>query len=161
MGKYAREKNRWDLRDWRIIHKSRTCFKKTELLNKIFMVLQAEIMRKADLEGVGLVTRKMGNAVSPVVELTKNDDEYTLSSSSTFKNVVLKFKPGVEFDQETPDGRKVKATITVDGNTLHEVQKDPSSGKETVIDRTFTDDEVKMVMSVDNITATRIYKIQA
>ncbi|XP_044261059.1 fatty acid-binding protein, adipocyte isoform X2 [Tribolium madens] len=111
--------------------------------------------------GVGLVTRKVGNAVSPVVELTKNDDEYTLSSSSTFKNVVLKFKPGVEFDQDTPDGRKVKATITVDGNTLHEVQKDPNSGKETVIDRTFTDDEVKMVMSVDNITATRIYKIQA
>ncbi|XP_063926986.1 fatty acid-binding protein, adipocyte isoform X2 [Zophobas morio] len=111
--------------------------------------------------GVGLVTRKMGNAVSPVVDLTKDGEEYTLSSSSTFKNVILKFKPGVEFDQETPDGRKVKATITVDGNTLHEIQKDPGSGKETVIDRTFTDDEVKMVMSVEGITATRIYKIQA
>lgn len=92
-----------------------------------------------------MVTRKMGNAVSPVVDLTKDGEEYTLSSSSTFKNVILKFKPGVEFDQETPDGRKVKATITVDGNTLHEIQKDPGSGKETVIDRTFTDDEVKMV----------------
>nr|CAI5860832.1 unnamed protein product [Callosobruchus analis] len=94
--------------------------------------------------GVGLVTRKMGNAVSPVVELKKEGDEYVLSSTSTFKNVVLKFKPGVEFDQETPDGRKVKATITVDGNTLKETQKN-ADGTTTTIDRTFTNDEVKMV----------------
>ncbi|XP_019875794.1 probable fatty acid-binding protein isoform X2 [Aethina tumida] len=110
--------------------------------------------------GVGLVTRKMGNAVSPVVDLAKEGDEYVLSSVSTFKNVIIKFKPGVEFDQETPDGRKVKATITVDGNTLHEVQKG-ADGKTTTIDRTWTDDEIKMVMTVDNITATRVYKAQA
>lgn len=90
------------------------------------------------------MTRKMGNAVSPVVTLQKEGDEYVLTSDSTFKHVVLKFKPGVEFDQETPDGRKVKSTITVDGNTLHEVQKG-ADGKQTVIDRTFSNDEVKMV----------------
>lgn len=91
----------------------------------------------------------MGNAVSPVVDLTKSGDEYTLTSVSTFKNVVLKFKPGVEFDQETPDGRKVKSTITIDGATLHEVQKDPNNGKETTIDRTFSNDEVKMVRNIE------------
>lgn len=96
------------------------------------------------LTGVGLVTRKMGNAVSPVVDLQKDGDEYTLNSVSTFKNIVLKFKPDVEFDQETPDGRKVKATITIDGNTLIETQKN-ADGSQTVINRTFTDDEVKMV----------------
>ncbi|VEN47099.1 unnamed protein product [Callosobruchus maculatus] len=109
--------------------------------------------------GVGLVTRKMGNAVSPVVELKKEGDEYVLSSTSTFKNVILKFKPGVEFDQETPDGRKVKATITVDGNTLKETQKN-ADGTTTTIDRTFTNDEVKMTMNINDITATRIYKLQ-
>ncbi|CAH0549572.1 unnamed protein product [Brassicogethes aeneus] len=107
--------------------------------------------------GVGFLTRKLGAAASPVVDLTKEGDEYTLTSVSTFKNVILKFKPGVEFDQETPDGRNVKATITVDGATLHEVQKD-SAGKTTIIDRTWSPEEVKMVMSIDNITATRIYK---
>lgn len=94
------------------------------------------------ITGVGLVTRKMGNAVSPVVDLQKDGDEYILSSSSTFKNVVVRFKPGVEFDQETPDGRKVKATITVDGDTLTEIQK---GDKETTIVREFSDDEIKMV----------------
>lgn len=89
----------------------------------------------------------MGNAVSPVVDLKKEGEEYILNSVSTFKNVVLRFKPGVEFDQDTPDGRKVKSTITVDGNTLVEVQKNPD-GSQTVINRTFTDDEVKMVSEI-------------
>lgn len=102
----------------------------------------------------------MGNAVSPVVELTKSGDEYTLSSSSTFKNVVVKFKPGVEFDQETPDGRTVKSVFTVDGATLHEVQTS-ADGKKTTIDRTWSNDEIVMEMQVDDIKAKRVYKIQS
>lgn len=93
----------------------------------------------------------MGNAVSPVVDLQKDGDDYVLNSVSTFKNIVLKFKPGVEFDQDTPDGRKVKATVTVDGNTLVEVQKN-ADGSQTVINRTFSDDEVKMVSKIFRFT---------
>lgn len=97
-----------------------------------------------------MITRKMGSAVSPVVDLVKDGDEYTLSSISTFKNIITKFKSGEEFDQETPDGRKVKSTITVNGNVLTELQKDPS-GKDTTIIREFTDDQVKMVNFGQNI----------
>ncbi|XP_066251761.1 myelin P2 protein isoform X2 [Euwallacea similis] len=110
--------------------------------------------------GVGLITRKVGNTVSPVVDLAKEGDEYILSSISTFKNVILKFKPGVEFEHETPDGTKATSTISIEGNTLKEVQK-RSDGKVTTIDRTFTDDEVKMVMNIGDITSTRVYKLQA
>lgn len=99
------------------------------------------------LPGVGLVTRKMGNAVSPVVELNKDGEEYVLTSNSTFKNMTTKFKPGVEFDTETPDGRKVKSTFNVDGNALREVQKG-ADGKLITIDRTFTPDEIKMVQKL-------------
>uniref|UniRef100_A0A023F8M4 Fatty acid-binding protein, muscle n=1 Tax=Triatoma infestans TaxID=30076 RepID=A0A023F8M4_TRIIF len=107
--------------------------------------------------GVGLVTRKMGNTVSPVIELLEEDGEYTLKSSSTFKNTVIKFKLGEEFDQETPDGRKVKATITLEGdNKLVEVQK---GEKETTLIREFSKDEVKMTLTVDDIVCTRIYKV--
>lgn len=60
------------------------------------------------LTGVGLVTRKMGNAVSPTVELTEKDGTYTMKTTSTFKNQELVFKSGEEIDEETPDGRKVK-----------------------------------------------------
>lgn len=94
--------------------------------------------------GVGLVTRKMGATVSPVISLNKDGDNYVLTSNSTFKNMTSKFQPGIEFDDETADGRKVKSTITIDGNVLKEVQKD-GNGKITTLERTFTDNEVKIV----------------
>ncbi|XP_049793900.1 fatty acid-binding protein, muscle-like isoform X1 [Schistocerca nitens] len=105
--------------------------------------------------GVGMVTRKMGNAVSPVIELTKDGDTYTLKSSSTFKNTVITFKLGEEFEEETPDGRKVKSTITQDGNKLHHIQK---GEKTTTIVREFSAEEVKMTITVDDLVCTRIYK---
>lgn len=108
--------------------------------------------------GVGLVTRKIGNSLSPVIELSMNgDDCYVLSSTSTFKNVVTKFKPGIEIDDETPDGRKVKSFFCVDGNVVTEKQID-AAGKVTTIERTWTEDEVKMILKVDGVTCSRIYK---
>lgn len=92
--------------------------------------------------GVGMVTRKMGNAVSPVVELTKADDKYTLTSNSTFKNTSTAFKLGEEFDEETPDGRKVKSVIVQEGNKLVHTQK---GDKTTTIVREFLPDQLKMV----------------
>jgi len=108
--------------------------------------------------GVGLVTRKMGNTVSPVVELKKEGDVYTLTSSSTFKTTVISFEPGKGFDEETADGRKVKTTMTIDGNKLTQVQK--GVDRTTTIVREFTADEMKAVMHVDDIVCTRIYKAQ-
>nr|BAN20163.1 allergen, putative [Riptortus pedestris] len=106
--------------------------------------------------GVGMIARKMGNTVSPVVELTEDGGTYTLKSSSTFKDTELVFKLGEEFEEETPDGRKVKSLITLDGdNKLIHVQK---GDKESKIVREFTPDEVKMTLTVDDIVCTRIYK---
>lgn len=88
------------------------------------------------------MTRKVGNSVKPVIELTENNGEYSLSSSSTFKNTVIKFKLGEEFDEETPDGRTVKSVIVQDGNKLIQTQK---GTKDSTIIREFSKDEVKMV----------------
>lgn len=102
--------------------------------------------------GVGLVTRKMGATVSPVISLNKDGDNYVLTSNSTFKNMTSKFQPGIEFDDETADGRKVKSTITIDGNVLKEVQKD-GNGKITTLERTFTDNEVKIVSHISEFNS--------
>lgn len=128
----------------------------TLVLNKKYKLASSEnfdeVMKAL---GVGLVVRKMGNAVSPVIELTQNGDEYTLTSQSTFKNTSITFKLGEEFEEETPDGRTVKTVITQDGNKLVQVQK---GQKETTIIREFNEDEVKMTLTVDDIVCTRIYK---
>ncbi|XP_071559248.1 fatty acid binding protein isoform X2 [Temnothorax nylanderi] len=107
--------------------------------------------------GVGMVTRKMGSTVSPVVELTEKDGLYTLKTTSPFKNTEIKFKLGEEFDEETADGRKVKSVCTLDGNKLVQVQK---GEKDTTIEREFNATEMKAIMKVDDIVCTRVYKVQ-
>ncbi|XP_071642719.1 fatty acid binding protein isoform X2 [Temnothorax americanus] len=107
--------------------------------------------------GVGMVTRKMGSTVSPVVELTEKDGLYTLKTTSPFKNTEIKFKLGEEFDEETADGRKVKSVCTLDGNKLVQVQK---GEKDTTIEREFNPTEMKAIMKVDDIVCTRVYKVQ-
>lgn len=92
--------------------------------------------------GVGMVMRKMGNSVSPTVELVKDGDEYSFNTTSTFKNTTIKFKLGEEFDEETLDGRKVKSTMTLDGNKLVQDQK---GDKAHQIIREFTDTDLTAV----------------
>ncbi|XP_066590523.1 sodium/calcium exchanger regulatory protein 1 isoform X1 [Prorops nasuta] len=130
----------------------------TAFLGKRYKLLNSENFDEyMKALGVGLVTRKMGSTVSPVVELTESDGTYTLKTSSTFKNSEIKFKLGEEFDEETPDGRKVKSVCTLEGNKLVQVQK---GEKETTIEREFTPTEMKAIMKVDDVVCTRVYKVQ-
>lgn len=89
--------------------------------------------------GVGLVLRKMGNSVNPTVELKKEGDVYTFTTSSTFKTSTITFKLGEEFDEETMDGRKVVSVCTLEGNTLTQEQK---GDKPSTIIREFSDSEL-------------------
>lgn len=85
----------------------------------------------------------MGSAVSPTVTVSVDDNgQYTMKTESTFKTQELKFKLGEEFEEETPDGRKVKSVITLDGNKMTHEQK---GDKHTVITREFGDKEMKAV----------------
>lgn len=94
--------------------------------------------------GVGFVTRKLGNTATPVVEVTLDGDEYTMTTSSLLKTSVIKFKLGEEFDEERGDGAKVKSVITLDGNKMTHVMK---GEPESTIVREFTGDEMKAVSS--------------
>lgn len=128
------------------------------VLGKKYKLASSENFEEVMQElGVGWITRKLGNAASPVVELTENNGEYSFTSKSTFKNTDLRFHIGKEFEEETPDGRTVKSVITQKGNVLTHVQ---SGDKTTTIIRTFTPEEIKMVIKVGDIVSTRIYKPQ-
>ncbi|KAG5333265.1 FABPM protein, partial [Acromyrmex heyeri] len=104
--------------------------------------------------GVGMVTRKMGSSVSPVVELTEKDGLYILKTSSAFKNTEIKFKLDEEFDEETVDGRKVKSICTLEGNKLVQVQK---GEKGTTIEREFGPTEMKAVRDFRRLLELIIY----
>ena len=108
--------------------------------------------------GVGMVLRKMGNSISPTVDLVKNGDEFTFNTVSTFKTTAIKFKLGEEFEEETLDGRKVKSVITMDGNKLVQEQKGDKPG--TII-REFSDSELLVTCTIGDVTCKRWYKVVA
>lgn len=103
-----------------------------------------------------MVLRKMGNQVTPTVEVIKNGDEYTLNTTSTFKSSTITFKDGVEFEEETVDGRKVKSTAVWEGpNKLVVNQK---GEKPTTLTRVFTATDMECVMVAGDAKCTRTYK---
>lgn len=89
-----------------------------------------------------MMLRQVGNSVYPTVALTKEGDEYSFSTSSTFKNTVIKFKEGEEFEEETLDGRKIRSVITFDGNKMTHDQK---GDKGHIIYRVFTETDLTAV----------------
>ncbi|XP_011204530.1 probable fatty acid-binding protein [Bactrocera neohumeralis] len=105
--------------------------------------------------GVGMVMRKMGNSVSPTVELKKDGETYTFTTTSTFKTSSINFKLGQEFDEETLDGRKVKSVITLEGNKLVQEQK---GDKPSTIIREFTDSELVTTLTINGVKSVRLYK---
>lgn len=106
--------------------------------------------------GVGYFTRWAGQTVKPTISLSRKGDIYTLTTESTFKNTVINFKLGEEFDEETIDGRNVKSVCTLPSpNKL--VQKQ-GGDKPSTITREFTPDECITTMELGNIRVVRKYK---
>ena len=58
----------------------------------------------------------------------------------------------------TPDDRKVKSTIRRDGNRLVQEQKDPKSGKLTIIVREVIDGKFVQTYTLGSVVCKRIYK---
>ncbi|XP_037923342.1 probable fatty acid-binding protein [Hermetia illucens] len=107
--------------------------------------------------GVGAVKRKFGNSMVPTVYMVKNGDEYELTSASTVKTSVLKFKPGVEFEDETMDGRKVRTICRFE--TPNKLVQEEKGDKPGTIIREFTDTELTMTLTVGDVTSVRHYKV--
>jgi hypothetical protein len=88
--------------------------------------------------------------------LEKDGDYYKFGTESTFKTTILKFKLGEPFDEETMDGRKVKTTMTIEGNKLIQTQ---NTEKRSVIEREFTDTECLTTCIYGDVKSVRKYKV--
>jgi hypothetical protein len=54
------------------------------------------------------MTRKIGGAVKPVMDVTFSNGHFSMISVSTFKTITMEFDLDKEFDETTPDGRQMK-----------------------------------------------------
>merc|ERR1712231_48639 len=93
------------------------------------------------------------------MEITENEGNWTMKTSTSLKAIELKFKLGEPFDEETTDGRKCQTTVTMEGNKLITSQKAIKKGdKDVTAVREFADDKLTMSMTVDGVTSTQVYK---
>lgn len=59
----------------------------------------------------------------PTTIIEINGDMITIKTQSTFKNLEISFKLGMEFDKTMADGRKVKSTVMMGGDKRVHMQK--------------------------------------
>jgi len=63
-------------------------------------------------QGIGEVMAKLGSTLKPTLYISVNDDDvWKVRSESTMKSHEVHFKLDVEFDESTPDGRKLRVRI--------------------------------------------------
>nr|WPK49588.1 FABP1 [Cornechiniscus lobatus] len=107
--------------------------------------------------GVGLVTRKLGAAATPVVTVTKEGEgKYRIKTETSMKTTDIGFTVGQPFDEETLDGRQVKSVITQPApNKLVQVQR--KDDFESTITREFTQQGLQTTLVHKDVKATRQY----
>lgn len=73
-------------------------------------------------EGTGRASRKLGCLAKPTVTISRKGDVITIKMKSIFKNNEIAFKPRNECEETTSGGHKIKSTVTLDNDSLAEVQ---------------------------------------
>merc|ERR1712142_455130 len=98
---------------------------------------------------VNFLLRKAATASTPVMEVMEEGGVWNIKTSTTLKNMELKFKLGEEFEETTPDGREVKAIVTHEGDKFISVQTATKEGqKSTKVTREFLGDKVEQTMEI-------------
>lgn len=60
--------------------------------------------------GVGFMTRKVASTLKPTLDFEVNGDHWKITSTSTFKTIVIEFDLNNEFEEITGDGRKLNVS---------------------------------------------------
>lgn len=88
--------------------------------------------------------------------LRADGDAIVMHSATIFDNVYVRFHPGVEFDQMTSDGRIFKTIITMEDDTLHEIQT-YQNGEIATIEWIFSLADLQVIFNTGDIVATMYY----
>jgi cellular retinoic acid-binding protein 1 len=73
--------------------------------------------------------RKMATSLKPILHIAQNGTNWNIKTETSFKTVELACQEGIEFSEDTLDGRKSKTIIRSNGNNaIVQEQRDASSG---------------------------------
>ncbi|KAH9503924.1 hypothetical protein Btru_064167 [Bulinus truncatus] len=105
--------------------------------------------------GVGMAMRLIGNKAKPRQEISINDGEWTIVTSTAMSKTEIKFKLNQPFEEKTADGRTVQTTCKVEKNKLVQDQKGSTN---SLIVRDFNKDSFIMTLTANNVECKRYYK---
>ncbi|XP_032527805.2 fatty acid-binding protein 2-like [Danaus plexippus] len=130
-----------------------------EFLGKTYIKNKDENFKEF-LESLGLAEDKVKALLSFDQKncLKKDGDDYLMVFDNADGEKVLKFKNGVEFDEEITPIVNSKTTFTLDGNVLHQIQ---NLGTVIInIKRDFSADQLVMTVTTNlwDGTARRYFK---
>lgn len=106
--------------------------------------------------GVSTIQRNLAEKSKPTLEITSAGGKWTIKTLSALKNTEITFTPGEDFDEQTPDGRQSKSTVTIEGSRLIHVQRIGGSEATTVSE--FGATEMKQTYTTGGVTATRVFR---
>ncbi|XP_003269539.1 fatty acid-binding protein 12 [Nomascus leucogenys] len=106
--------------------------------------------------GIGRASRKLGRLAKPTVTISTDEDVITIKTKSIFKNNEISFKLGEEFEEIMPGGHKTKSKVTLDNESLIQVQD--WDGKEATITRKLVDGKMVVESAVNSVICTRTYE---
>uniref|UniRef100_A0ABK0M847 Retinol binding protein 1 n=1 Tax=Rattus norvegicus TaxID=10116 RepID=A0ABK0M847_RAT len=87
-----------------------------------------EYLRALD---VNVALRKIANLLKPDKEIVQDGDHMIIRTLSTFRNYIMDFQVGKEFEEDLTgiDDRKCMTTVSWDGDKLQCVQKGEKEGR--------------------------------
>merc|ERR1719167_925308 len=96
------------------------------------------------------------------MDVTEEGGTWTIKTSTTLKTMELKFKLGEEFDETTPDGREVKATVTFEDGKIVCVQKAKKGGQKSTksVREMSGADEMIYTMTIDGSDVVCVQKFK-
>jgi len=68
---------------------------------------------------VGFMWRKLGSVAKPDIIISVDGDRCTIKSQTSFTTSETTFQLGSEFEDTTPDGRKIAVSVEVDSVELN------------------------------------------
>merc|ERR1712096_525391 len=111
---------------------------------------------------VNFLLRKAATVSTPQMDVTEEGGVWTIKTSTTLKTMELKFKLGEEFDETTPDGREVDATVTFEDGKIVSVQKAKKEGQKSTrsVREMNGTDEMVYAMTVDGCALVCVQKFK-
>ena len=118
-----------------------------------------EMLQEFDINFLFIKAATSSSAPVPVIEISEENGQWTIKTSSALKSFSRTFKLGEPFNETTADGREVTSVILLEEGKLVSVQKAKKQGvKSTRSVREIEGDEMTYTITVEGTNTVCVQK---